>query len=100
MIVGQRDADELGGPLRIAQMSGDFAKVGLVTLIWFTALLSINLGLLNLFPVPMLDGGHLMFYAIEAVRGDRKSVVSGKSVSIRVDLGGRRILKKKKTQYK
>lgn len=69
MIVGQRDADELGGPLRIAQMSGDFAKVGLVTLIWFTALLSINLGLLNLFPVPMLDGGHLMFYAMEAVRG-------------------------------
>ena len=50
-------------------MSGEFAKVGFVPLIWFTALLSVNLGLINLFPIPMLDGGHLLFYAIEAVRG-------------------------------
>ena len=69
MIAGSRKADELGGPIRIAQMSGEFARVGLVPLIWFTALLSVNLGLINLFPIPMLDGGHLLFYAIEALRG-------------------------------
>ncbi len=69
MFTGARDADELSGPLRIAQMSGDFAQSGLVSLIMFMALLSVNLGLINLFPVPMLDGGHLLFYAVEAVRG-------------------------------
>jgi regulator of sigma E protease len=69
MISGSRNTDELGGPIRIAQMSGEFARVGLVPLIWFTALLSINLGLINLFPIPMLDGGHLLFYAIEGIRG-------------------------------
>lgn len=69
IIVGERGTDELGGPIRIAQMSGDVASVGVVALIWFMAILSINLGLINLFPVPMLDGGHLLFYAAEAVRG-------------------------------
>jgi len=69
MITGVRGTEELGGPLRIAQMSGEVAQAGLVSLIWFMAILSINLGLLNLFPVPMLDGGHLLFYGIEAIRG-------------------------------
>jgi regulator of sigma E protease len=69
MIIGTRTTDELGGPLRIAQMSGEIARDGLVPLIWFTAVLSINLGLINLFPIPMLDGGHLVLYAIEGVRG-------------------------------
>jgi regulator of sigma E protease len=69
MVVGSRTTDELGGPLRIAQMSGEIAKDGLVPVIWFTAVLSINLGLINLFPIPMLDGGHLVMYAIEATRG-------------------------------
>ena len=69
MIVGARKTDELGGPLRIAQLSGSVAEAGLVSTIWFTALLSINLGLINLFPIPVLDGGHLMFYLAEAVRG-------------------------------
>ena len=69
MIAGTRTTEELGGPLRIAQMSGDMAQEGVVTLIWFMAVLSINLGLINLFPVPMLDGGHLLFYAVEAIRG-------------------------------
>ena len=69
MIVGKRGTEELGGPIRIGQMSGEFAKRGIVPLVWFMALLSINLGLINLFPVPMLDGGHLAFYAVEAVRG-------------------------------
>jgi regulator of sigma E protease len=69
MITGERGTEELGGPLRIAQMSGDVAQVGAVAVLWFMAILSINLGLINLFPVPMLDGGHLMFYGVEALRG-------------------------------
>ena len=69
MIAGSRSTEELGGPLRIAQMSGTIAADGIVPAIWFTAVLSINLGLINLFPIPMLDGGHLVLYAIEAVRG-------------------------------
>jgi len=69
MITGLRSSDEIGGVLRIAKMSGDVAQVGLVSLIAFSAALSINLGLINLFPVPMLDGGHLVYYAVEAVRG-------------------------------
>jgi len=69
MIVGVRGTEELGGPLRIAEMSGTVAQSGLVMTLWFTAVLSVNLGLINLFPVPVLDGGHLMFYALEAIRG-------------------------------
>ena len=69
MIAGARGTEELGGPLRIAQMSGEVAQSGVVALVWFMAILSINLGLINLFPIPMLDGGHLLFYAVEAVRG-------------------------------
>ncbi len=69
MIVGARGTQELGGPLRIAQMSGEIAKDGFVPALWFTAVLSINLGLINLFPIPMLDGGHLTLYAVEAARG-------------------------------
>ncbi len=69
MVSGQRGTDDLGGPLRIAQLSGQVAELGLASLISFIAVLSINLGLINLFPVPVLDGGHLLFYAIEAVRG-------------------------------
>lgn len=69
MIVGSRTAEDLGGPLRIAQLSGTVAEAGLVSTIWFCALLSINLGLINLFPIPVLDGGHLLFYLAEAVRG-------------------------------
>jgi len=69
IVVGARSTDELGGPLRIAQMSGQVAETGFVTVIWFMAVLSINLGLINLFPIPMLDGGHLLFYGIEAVQG-------------------------------
>jgi regulator of sigma E protease len=69
MIVGSRGTEELGGPLKIAQMSGTIAADGLVPAIWFTAVLSINLGLINLFPIPMLDGGHLVLYTVEAIRG-------------------------------
>ncbi len=69
MITGLRSSEEIGGVLRIAKMSGDVAQIGLVSLIAFSAALSINLGLINLFPVPMLDGGHLVYYVVEAVRG-------------------------------
>ncbi len=69
IISGNRSAEELGGPIRIAQISGQVAEDGLVTVFWFMAVLSINLGLINLFPIPMLDGGHLLFYVYEAIRG-------------------------------
>jgi regulator of sigma E protease len=69
MISGTRSATELGGVIRIGALAGDMATAGVVALITFTALLSINLGMINLFPVPLLDGGHLVFYAYEAVRG-------------------------------
>ena len=69
MVMGTRNPDELGGILRIGAYAGQFAEAGVVSLITFAALLSVNLGLINLFPVPMLDGGHLFFYGIEALRG-------------------------------
>jgi regulator of sigma E protease len=69
MIAGERSSQEVGGALRIAKMSGDVAQLGLISFIAFAAALSVNLGLINLFPVPLLDGGHLVYYAIEAVRG-------------------------------
>lgn len=69
MFGGSQSTDQLGGPLRIAQMLGDVAQVSIIDLIFIIAALSVNLGLLNLFPIPMLDGGHLVFYAFEAIRG-------------------------------
>jgi regulator of sigma E protease len=69
VISGREAADQLGGPIRIAQVSGQVATEGLSSLFSLTAVLSVSIGLLNLFPVPLLDGGHLLFYAIEALRG-------------------------------
>lgn len=69
IILGTRTTEELGGPLRIAKMSHEFAQGGLASILNFMALLSVNLGLVNLFPIPVLDGGHLLFYAAEALRG-------------------------------
>jgi regulator of sigma E protease len=69
VISGREAADQLGGPIRIAQVSGQVATEGLASLLSLAAVLSVSIGLLNLFPVPLLDGGHLLFYAIEAVRG-------------------------------
>src|SRR5690606_28343799 len=66
---GREAADQLGGPIRIAQVSGEVATVGFTALMHRTAGLSVSIGLLNLFPIPLLDGGHLLFYAIVAVRG-------------------------------
>ena len=69
IVKGEESAEQLGGPIRIAQVSGQVAQLGFAALIGLTALLSVSIGLLNLFPIPILDGGHLLFYAIEAVRG-------------------------------
>jgi regulator of sigma E protease len=69
IFTGTRSATELGGIIRIGAIAGDMAQAGLIAIITFTALLSINLGLINLFPIPMLDGGHLVFYAVEAIKG-------------------------------
>jgi regulator of sigma E protease len=71
MLTGSRSATELGGPIRIAEVSGQAATLGIVPLVNLMALLSISLALLNLFPIPLLDGGHLLFYAAEAIRGRR-----------------------------
>ena len=68
VVSGHRNASELGGPIKIAQISGQAAAMGLPNLIQFIAFVSINLGFINLLPVPMLDGGHLFLYAVEAVR--------------------------------
>ncbi|MBN9022786.1 MAG: site-2 protease family protein, partial [Rhizobiales bacterium] len=69
VIVGEESANQLGGPLMVAKISGDAARMGLAVLLNVAAVLSISIGIINLFPVPMLDGGHLLFFAIEAIRG-------------------------------
>ena len=69
LFVGAGSTNDLGGPLRIAQLSGQAASLGFQFLLQLCAALSVSIGLLNLFPVPLLDGGHLLFYCVEAVRG-------------------------------
>lgn len=69
VVAGRESADQLGGPIRIAQVSGQVATAGFIALMHLAAVLSVSIGLLNLFPIPLLDGGHLLFYAIEALRG-------------------------------
>ena len=69
ILTGREKADQLGGPIRVAKYSKDMSTLGIGALIQLAAVLSVSIGLLNLMPVPMLDGGHLVFYAIEAVRG-------------------------------
>jgi regulator of sigma E protease len=85
MILGTRGTEELGGVLRIAEMSGKVAKDGVVSVIWFMGMISINLGLINLFPVPLLDGGHLAFYAVEGLKG-RPVTAKVQEISARVGL--------------
>jgi len=69
MIVGTEKADQLGGPIKIAQISGQVAELGIIPFLSIMAYISISLGLINLFPIPLLDGGHLLFYFYEFVRG-------------------------------
>jgi regulator of sigma E protease len=69
VVTGRQSADQIGGPIRIAQVSSQVSTIGIGALLNLAALLSISIGILNLLPIPMLDGGHLLFYAFEAVRG-------------------------------
>ena len=86
VFTGREAADQVGGPLRIAQISGQVATFGLAALVHLAAVLSISIGLLNLFPVPLLDGGHLLFYAVEAVRG-RPLSERAQEMGFRIGLG-------------
>jgi regulator of sigma E protease len=86
VFTGREAADQVGGPLRIAQISGQVASLGMSALIHLAAVLSISIGLLNLFPVPLLDGGHLLFYAFEAVRG-RPLSERAQEMGFRIGLG-------------
>jgi len=69
LIGGKQDAGQLRGPLGIGQMTSQVATLGVLQLISLAAALSVSIGLMNLLPVPMLDGGHLLFYGLEAIRG-------------------------------
>ena len=82
---GRESADQLGGPIRIAQVSGQVATAGFVALLNLAAVLSVSIGLLNLFPIPMLDGGHLLFYGIEGLRG-RPLSESTQEIGFRIGL--------------
>src|SRR5258707_5669978 len=86
VFTGREAADQVGGPLRIAQISGQVATIGIAALIHLSAVLSISIGLLNLFPVPLLDGGHLLFYAVEAIRG-RPLSERAQEMGFRIGLG-------------
>ena len=74
LIMGDISTDTLGGPIMIAQMAGDSAKAGIGSLISFIALISVNLAIINLLPIPVLDGGHLLFFSIEALKGRPVSI--------------------------
>jgi len=68
IVSGSLSAKTIGGPIMIAQLAGENAKAGMTNFIFFIALLSVNLGILNLLPIPVLDGGHLLFFLVEAIR--------------------------------
>jgi len=85
IIMGRESAESLGGPIRIAQLSGQTATLGFIALINLTAVLSVSIGLINLFPIPMLDGGHLAFYAYEAVFGKPMSA-RAQDIGMRIGL--------------
>lgn len=67
--VGRGDVRQLGGPVKVAEVSGEVATLGVIAFINLIAMLSLNIGIFNLLPVPMLDGGHLLYYIVEAIRG-------------------------------
>lgn len=83
MLIGEASVENISGPLTIAQYAGETARIGLVPFVGLLALISISLGVLNLLPVPVLDGGHLMYYLIELLRG--------RPVSERTEMFGQRI---------
>jgi regulator of sigma E protease len=69
VLIGRASTEEIGGVVRIAQLSGQAASMGFMVLMGWAAAISVSIGMVNLFPIPMLDGGHLLFYAFEALRG-------------------------------
>jgi regulator of sigma E protease len=69
VFAGRQSADQIGGPIGIARISGQVAELGWGALFDFIGVISVSIGLLNLFPIPLLDGGHLLFYFVEAIRG-------------------------------
>lgn len=69
LLTGERSVKELGGPIKIAKYSGKTVDMGIIAVLWFAAMISLNLGVMNLLPIPVLDGGHLFFYLIEAILG-------------------------------
>jgi regulator of sigma E protease len=86
LFAGVGSAGDVGGPLRIAQLSGQAASLGFQFVVQLCAALSVSIGLLNLFPVPLLDGGHLLFYAVEAIRG-RPLSPRAQEMGFRIGLG-------------
>jgi len=90
MVTGSVSSDNLGGPIAIAQFAGESAQAGVVPFLWFLAMISLSLGFLNLLPIPVLDGGHLLFQAIEGVRGrplDDETMMRWQQVGIALLLG-------------
>jgi len=73
MITGQASVKNLSGPISIAQYAGDSAQSGLAAFLWFLGIVSVSLGVLNLLPVPLLDGGHLLYYVVEFIKGSEVS---------------------------
>ena len=73
MVTGQASVKNLSGPISIAQYAGDSAKGGVAAFLWFLGIVSVSLGILNLLPVPILDGGHLLYYAVEFIKGSEVS---------------------------
>jgi regulator of sigma E protease len=86
LIAGRQDVCQVGGPVKIVKTSGQVATLGIGALVNFAAFLSIGIGLINLFPIPMLDGGHLVFYAIEAIRG-KPLGAKAQDICFRIGLG-------------
>ena len=84
-MLGREFTDQLRGPIGIAEISGQVATLGIMPLLNLVALISVSIGLINLFPIPLLDGGHLLFYAIEAVRREPLSERT-QEISFRIGL--------------
>ncbi|MGC1177925.1 MAG: RIP metalloprotease RseP [Methyloceanibacter sp.] len=85
VVSGRESADQLGGPIRIAEISGQVASLGFLPLLDLAAVISVSIGFINLFPIPMLDGGHLLFYGIEGIRG-RPLSESTQEIGFRIGL--------------
>jgi regulator of sigma E protease len=87
MVAGEASWKNVTGPVTIAEYAGRTARIGLESYLGFLALISISIGVLNLLPIPMLDGGHLLFYLIEALRGGRPLPERARDLGQRLGLG-------------